>query len=144
MSTRLVRFFLTSALVLVCTSFALAQYPPGDPKLGTKLGIMELNNSGEAGELALYGKDGGKRTLVVVNIEGAPHIRPQPVAIRRSNDCEKISSSEVQSLHWLVNGHSSTLVDIPILKLLVGSYSVVVGSRLLDPTHYVSCGHMYQ
>ena len=144
MSTRIVRFFLAAILAVGCTSSAFAQYPPGDPKLGTKLGIMELNNSGEDGELALYGKDGGKKTLVVVRIEGAPKLRPQPVGIRRSFDCEKISSTEVQSLHWLVNGRSETLVNIPILKLLVGSYAVVVGSRLLDPTHYVSCGHMYQ
>lgn len=128
---------------MMCAGAAVAQYPPGDPKLGTKLGIQELNNSGEDGEVALYGKDGGRTTLVVVNLEGAPHLRPQPVSIRRSYDCEKISS-EVISLHWLVNGHSSTLVNIPILKLLVGNYSVVVGSRLLDPTHYVSCGHLYQ
>jgi len=118
--------------------------PPGDPKFGNKLGMQTLNNSGEDGEVTLFGKDGGRRTLVVVNIEGAPHIRPQPVSIRHASDCDKISPAQPISLHWLFNGHSSTLVDIPIMKLLSGNYAVVVGSRLLESTpHYVACGHLY-
>ncbi len=111
--------------------------------LDNKLGVQELNNSGEDGEVTLFGKNGGRQTLVVVILEGAPHARPQPVSIRHSNDCERISAASPIELHPLSNGHSSTLIDVPIMKLLSGNYSVVVSTRVADPNHYVSCGHLY-
>jgi hypothetical protein len=103
-----------------------------------------MNNSGEDGEVTLFGRNGGRQTRILVLLQGAPHIRPQPVALHHGSDCDRVSTAQPISLHWLVNGRSDTVVDVPILKLLSGNYYLMVGTRLLDPNHYVSCGHLYQ
>jgi hypothetical protein len=142
MSTHILRFILALTIAFGYTGLASAQYPPGDPKLGTKLGVMDMNNSGEAGEVTLFGKDGGHRTLVVVSLQGAPH-RPQPASIHRADGCDRISPVAPIALGALRNGHSETLVNVPIMRLLSGNYSVMVGSQLSNPTRYVACGHLY-
>lgn len=137
------RTFLALAFALGCTTFAAAQMPPGDPGLGNKLGIQNMNNSGEAGEVTLFGRNGGRSTLVVVNVQGSPH-RPQPVGVHRARTCDSAAPASVYHLNNLVNGHSATLLtNVPILKLLSGNYSVMVGSQMSNPTHYVACGHLY-
>jgi len=143
MSKRIVRTFLALAFALGCSGLATAQMPPGDPGLGNKLGIQEMNNSGEAGEVTLFGRNGGRSTLVVVNVQGSPH-RPQPLGIHRARTCESAEPAAAFHLNNLVNGHSATLLpNVAILRLLSGNYSVMIGSQMSNPTHYVSCGHLY-
>lgn len=144
MIDRLIRFVCAAVLAASCVSVATAQMPPGDPKLGTKLGMQELNNSGQDGDVTLFGRDGGRATLVVVAVEGAPH-RAEPIAIHASRSvfCDAIAPARLYPLKDLVNGRSTTLVHVPIMKLLSGHYSVVVARSAAAPTSYASCGSLH-
>ena len=119
MNKRNLGFVATCTLLLACAGLALAQMPPGDPKLGTQVAMMELNNSGMTGDVTLFGRAGGKQTLVVVHLEGAPH-HPVPVSIHRSRSafCDAIAPAVTYPLTELRNGKSATLLAVPIMKLL--------------------------
>jgi hypothetical protein len=134
-------FVATATLLLFCAGLAFAQMPPGDPKLGTQVAIMELNNSGMNGDVTLFGKAGGKQTLVVVHVEDAPH-HPVPVSIHlsRSAFCDAIAPTATYPLTDLHNGKSATLVAVPIMRLLNGHYSVVTSQSAASPKRFTSCG----
>lgn len=135
---------LTFTFVVLCAAFAFGQMPPGDPKLGNKLGMMELNNSGQDGEVTLFGRNGGKETLVVVSMEGTPHhAEPAEIHTGKSRFCDAISPAAVYPLNSVVNGKSQTLLHVPIMRLLSGRYSVIVSTSAANPRHYVSCGALF-
>lgn len=141
MSIRIVRSILAFALALGATGLALAQMPPGDQGLGVKLGIEQQSNSGEVGEVTLF-RHGPRQTLVVINIQGAPH-HPQPAHIHRGRSCDALDPVPAYPLNNVVNGHSSTLVNASIDRLLSGNYSVNVHESAANLRHYVACGHLY-
>ena len=146
MKIRSVRSLLALALVAFCTAAAgAAPVPSGDPKLGVKLGIMEMNNSGQDGETTLFWRDNGETTIVVLRVEGEPALRIEPASIHRTQGfCETVNPQTVYRLNPVIHGHSTTTLHVPIMKLLSGNYSIVVGARLIDPNHYISCSHLYQ
>lgn len=141
MSTTRIHLAVISVLLLACAGLAAAQMPPGDPKLGTQVAMQELNNSGQDGNVTLFGREGGKMTLVVIALEGAPH-RPIPASVHLSKSafCDAIAPAAAYPLKPLTNGKSSTLLNVPIMHLLNGHYSVVVSQSAASPTHYTSCG----
>lgn len=140
MKTRIVRSILSLAIVLGTTAFAVAQIPPGDQGLGTRLGLMQQNNSGQVGDVTLF-RRGADRTLVVLRIEGAPH-HPEPAHVHRGT-CERLDPVPAYPLNNVVNGRSSTIVNAPIGKLLSGNYSVNVHASAANLKHYVACGHLH-
>jgi Cu/Zn superoxide dismutase len=135
---RLPAAILTIALCL--GGSASAQISPNDTGSGFKLGIQELNNSGQIGSVTLYRR--GTKTLVAVAVDGAPG-RPEAVTIHRGADCENVSAGATWRLNDLTRGHGSTLLDAPPAKLLSGNYSLLVYGGTSPNSHAVACGHLF-
>jgi hypothetical protein len=103
--------------------------------------MEQQNNSGEIGEVTLFAR-GANRTLVVLDIKGAPSF-PQPAHVHRGT-CENLNPVPAYPLNNLVNGRSSTMVNVSEDRLLPGNYSVNVHRSTSNLKLYVSCGHLYR
>jgi hypothetical protein len=128
--------------VLGMASAAIAQIDPDDSGLGTKRGLAQQNNSGEAGTVTLF-KRGEHSTLVVVNLAQEPEGRTQPAHIHRGHACDTLDPKPAFGLAPVVNGVSRTLVKVSEARLLSGNYVVNVHSSPQNIPHYVSCGELY-
>ncbi len=141
------RFIMTAAALAFATP-ALAQIPPGDEGAGTKLGMHEQNNSGQAGEMTLF-QHGPSETLVVLKVSSAEgkmelaHIHRGHTQAGQENSCDNLDPKPTYVLHPVVNGMSKTLVKASEDKLLSGNYVINVHSQG-NPAHYVSCGELYK
>jgi hypothetical protein len=126
---------------------ALAQVAPDDSGTGTKLGMRELNNSGQTGTVTLFAR--GNQTLVLLKITSAmgrteaAHIHRGHTADGQPNSCDNLDPTPAYVLHPVVNGRSATLVTASEEKLLSGNYVINVHSQN-DLAHYVSCGELYK
>jgi len=130
-------------VTLCCVSAATAQIDPDDTGAGTKLGMAEQNNSGEAGTVTLF-RHGEAGTLLVIHLESEPPGRPQPAHIHRGHSCDTLDPKPAFGLAPVVNGYSRTIVAAPESKLLSGNYVVNVHWSPQHIEHYVSCGELYQ
>jgi hypothetical protein len=140
-------------------SVARAQIDPDDTGLGTKLGMAEMNNSGEVGTVTLFDR-GRNTTLVVLQLASEPPGRAQRAQIQRGRSCATREPRPAYGLAPAVDGLSRTLVQAPEGKLLSGNYVVAVSaagvragrSARVDAgraasavaTHDVSCGELYR
>ena len=135
------RRILTTVAAIACASPALAQLPPGDAGFGTKLGMRQLNNSGQAGEMTLFAH-GPNETLVVLKISSAggkteaAHIHRGHTEAGQENSCDNLDPKPTFALHPVVNGNSKTLVKASEDRLLSGNYVINVHSQS-DQSHYV-------
>jgi hypothetical protein len=111
-----------------------------DSGSGFKLGIQELNNSGQIGSVTLYRR--GAKTLVSIVVDGAPG-KPEAVTIHRGSDCDNVSATATWRLNDITNGHGATLLDATESKLLSGNYSVLVYAGTSPNSHAVACGHLF-
>lgn len=141
MSTRIIRSALALALVLTGMGVATAQMAPGDSGLGVRLGIRQQNNSGEVGDVTLFAR-GANKTLVVLNIQGAPPF-PQPAHIHRGT-CDHLNPAPAYPLNNVVNGRSVTMVNVSESRLLSGNYSVNVHRSTSNIALYVACGELHR
>ena len=145
---RMFRSFLITVAAMAFATPALAQLSPSDEGAGTKLGMRELNNSGQAGEMTLFAR-GPHETLVVLKLasaEGrteAAHIHRGHTESGQENSCDNLDPKPTYVLHPVVNGRSSTLVKASEDKLLSGNYVINVHSQS-NLAHYVSCGELYK
>jgi hypothetical protein len=105
-----------------------------------KLGIQQLNNSGQIGTVNLIKR--GNKTLVTVAIDGAPG-KPEAVTIHRGSDCDNVSVEATWRLNDASHGRSSTLVDAPLARLISGNYSLLVYGGTSASSHAVACGHLF-
>ena len=121
---------------------ASAQIDPDDSGRGTKLGMSQQNNSGEAGTVTLFRRGAGS-TLVVLDISSVPAGRQQPAHIHRGHTCDTLDPKPAYGLAPVINGVSKTLVHAPESKLLSGNYVVNVHSSPQNITRYVSCGELH-
>jgi len=151
MTFRSLVFAAAGVATLGSASVARAQIDPDDTGLGSKLGMQQMNNSGEVGTVTLYGRGGGA-TLVVLRLASEPPGRAQPAHIHRGRSCAALDPRPAYGLAPAVNGLSRTLVQAPEDKLLSGNYVVAVsaasagagrGARV-RPAHDVSCGELYR
>jgi hypothetical protein len=127
---------------LLTTAVASAQTTPGDPGIGTQLGIEQVNNSGQVGTVTLLNRGAG--TLVLVHLEGTPPGRAQSVRIYRGHSCEDfVPGGPAYFLNDLKNGESQSRVKLPEAKLLSGNYNVVVFSANTAGVPATACGHLY-
>jgi len=124
------------AIALTLGGVASAQ----DSGSGFKLGIQELNNSGQIGSVTLFRR--GAKTLVSIVVDGAPG-KPEAVTIHRGADCDTVSASAVWRLNDITHGRGATLVDATPSKLLSGNYSVLVYAGTTPNSHAVACGHLF-
>jgi hypothetical protein len=134
---------LFGSLGLALPVASLSQIAPGDTGAGTKLGLAELNNSGEVGSVTLFGR-GPSSTLVVIRLAQEPEGRQQPAHIHRGHSCATLDPKPAYGLAPVINGLSKTLVNAPQDKLLSGNYVVNVHASAQHIGQYVACGELYQ
>jgi len=138
------RSFVFGALVAAPLGLApavQAQISPEDPGVGTKLGMQQVNNSGQVGTVTLFKR--GERTLLVINLSSEALGRHEPAHIHRGKSCDRLNPQPAFGLAPVVNGTSRTIVQYPIDRLLSGNYVVNVHASDNQLAHYVSCGHLY-
>ena len=117
-----------------------AQVVPGDAGAGVQRGVQELNNSGQVGDITLFGRGG--QTRVVLTLKGGAG--SEPAHLHRGKACDQpIDPKPAYGLANVVSGRSSTTVNATIDKLLSGNYVVIVHSAS-NVNHYVACGQLYQ
>jgi hypothetical protein len=135
---------LLAAALLLFSAPAVAQEPPGGVPLGAGLqrGVMELNNSGQAGYVTLF--DQGKQTRIVTALEGTHRGRMQTVAIQRGKGCDSIRPGIVARSADLVHGISRGTVPMSQDRLTSGNYVVVVYSENTPGARQVACGQLYR
>ena len=136
------RVFASLAVAMaLCTSLASAQVDPTTPALGTKLGIEELNTSGQVGSVTLFPTNG--RAIVSVEMQGIPAGRVEAVRIFRSHNCDTVDPAIAYTLVNLREGRSRSLVNTSVERLLSGNYSIIVFSNTSSGARSVACGHLY-
>ncbi|MGP6189241.1 MAG: hypothetical protein ACLPSH_04030 [Vulcanimicrobiaceae bacterium] len=144
---------LTCAVALGATLPALARAPgPMDTGMsndasmssaasGSKIyNIGAQNGSNETGTVTL-GSHGPNKTVVSVDIQGAPAGDLQPVHIH-TGTCANLDPTPAYPLNNLTAGHSRTVVNVPLGKLLAGGYAGNVHQSLTDVKDYVACGDL--
>jgi hypothetical protein len=137
-------FGLVAAALLLASTPAFAQAPPGGVPLGAGLqrGVMELNNSGQTGFVTLF--RAGNSTRLVTALEGTLPGRVQLVAVQRGKTCDAITNGIIARSADLVHGISRGMVPLSQSRLLSGNYVVVVYSNNMPGARPVACGQLYQ
>jgi hypothetical protein len=125
---------------LLLTSAAPAQVTASNPA-GSAFGIRELDNSGQVGEITLYGR-GKAATSVVVRIVGS-NGRRERAGIYRGETCTGIGQRAYALKPILPGGFSRSTVGSSVTQLESGSYVVVVFASLKAGARPVACGDLY-
>ena len=96
------------------------------------------SNSGELGTVTLTAE--GQKTRVEIAIANAP-AGPQPAHIHQGT-CAKLDPKPKYPLTSVVDGLSSTTVDVPMAELIKGGLAVNVHKSTSDLPTYVACGDL--
>jgi len=96
------------------------------------------SNSGELGTVTLTAE--GQKTRVDVAIANAP-AGPQPAHIH-AGTCAKLDPKPKYPLTSVVDGTSTTVVDVPMGELIKGGLAVNVHKSTSDLPTYVACGDL--
>jgi hypothetical protein len=95
-----------------------------------------LNGSGESGTATLRAK--GSKTVVTIKLSGGSNIE-QPAHFHVGT-CEKYEPRPLYPLEDVVNGASTTTLDVPIDKLTGGDLIVNVHKSYADIATQAACG----
>lgn len=107
---------------------------------GSKIYNIEAqHSSGENGTVTLGSQ--GDKTVVSVDIDGAPAGEVQPAHIHKGS-CATLDPNPAYPLNNLVAGHSRTVVNAPLSSLIAGGFAVNVHQSLSDLKDYVACGDL--
>ncbi|HTD33010.1 MAG TPA: hypothetical protein VK665_05100 [Candidatus Elarobacter sp.] len=96
------------------------------------------SNSGEIGTVTLT--EMGSKTRVDVALANAP-AGPQPAHIH-AGTCAKLDPKPKYPLTSVVDGTSTTTVDVPMAELIKGGLAVNVHKSTTDLPTYVACGDL--
>jgi len=121
-----------AASLLLAAGSALAQDAPVTVKLGAQ------NGSGETGT-ATFTPQGNKTEVVLLQLAGAP-AAAQPAHIHEGS-CAKLNPTPKYPLQNVVNGKSTTVLDMPI-KQVMAAGAVNVHKSTQDLKTYVACGDL--
>ena len=135
-----------AAALLATAAAASAQSYPDDAGAGVKLGIEQLNTSGQVGEVTLF--QGGPATRAAVRVDGA-NGKPEAVRIYRGQSCDSTDGMAGGRPAYVLSnlsgrGVSRTVVQASQDKLLSGNYNVVVFSSTAPGARPVACGHLFR
>jgi hypothetical protein len=122
----------SAALTLALPAFA-ADGPHRVYALATQ------NGSGELGTVTLTAV--GEKTRVDVAIANAPTDVSQPAHIHPGS-CAKLDPKPKYPLAMVVDGTSTTVVDVPMSALLAGGFAVNVHKSTTEIPVYVACGDL--
>ena len=116
--------------VLGIAGVALAQNAPVTVKL------LEQNKSGESGTVTITPQ--GSKTQIEVQLTGAPSAA-QPAHVH-AGSCAKLDPKPKIPLQNLVDGKSTTVVDMPMSQVMNGAINVHKSTE--DIKTYVACGDL--
>lgn len=102
--------------------------------------LAAQNGSGEAGTVTLTPMPDNK-TRVEVALVGAPTDVPQPAHVHPGS-CSKLDPKPKYPLTSVVDGYSTTTLDVPIGQLIAGDFAVNVHKSANELPKYVSCGEL--
>ena len=120
-----------AASFLLAAGSALVQ----DVFVTVKLGAQ--NGSGETGTATFTPQ--GNKTEVVLQLTGAP-AAAQPAHIHEGS-CAKLNPAPKIPLQNVVNGKSTTVLDMPMKQVMAGG-AVNVHKSTADLKTYVACGDL--
>jgi hypothetical protein len=120
-----------AALVLSAASAAMA-----DSGGSVVVKMEAMNGSGESGTATL--KPNGNKTVVVIKLAGGSAVE-QPAHFH-AGTCEKYEPRPLYGLNDVVNGTSTTTVNVSIDKLTAGNLIINVHKSYDDIATQTSCG----
>jgi hypothetical protein len=130
---------LRTALVLVFAAALILAGCGGDDEFGGTLGmpLVAQNDSGQDGEATLSEVD-SETTRVVLEVEN-PSVEPQPAHIHRGS-CENLDPQPAYGLENVVDGKSTTEVNVAIEDLVDKGFAINVHKSADEAQVYVACG----
>ena len=134
---------LRTALVLVfAATLVLAGCGGDDDEFGdVAVPLVAQNDSGQDGEATLSEVD-SETTRVVLEVENPP-VDPQPAHIHRGS-CENLDPQPAYGLENVVDGKSTTEVNVAIEDLVDKGFAVNVHKSADEAQVYVACGDIEQ
>jgi len=124
---------LCAALALIATSAMAAQDKP------VSVNLMPQNASGEKGTVTLTPQ--GDKTEVVIKLTGAPSGTAQPAHIH-DGTCAKLDAKPRVPLENVVDGNSSTTLDMKLDDIMSKGGAINVHKSAADVKTYVACGDL--
>jgi hypothetical protein len=131
---------LRTALVLLCAAGLILAGCGGDgDEFGGDLTVplVAQNDSGQDGEATLSEVD-SDTTRVVLDVESPPG-NPQPAHIHRGS-CQNLDPEPAYGLDNVVDGKSTTEVNVAIEDLVGRGFAVNVHKSADEAQVYVACG----
>ena len=122
---------------LAVASLALPAFAADGPHHVYALGTQ--NASGELGTVTLTAV--GDKTRVDIALANAPTDVPQPAHIHEGS-CAKLNPKPKYPLSVVVDGTSTSMVDVPMAQLLAGGFAVNVHKSTSDIPTYIACGDL--
>ncbi|HEY6233639.1 MAG TPA: hypothetical protein VIW69_00875 [Candidatus Elarobacter sp.] len=101
--------------------------------------LATQNASGELGTVTLTAV--GEKTRVEVALANAPTDVPQPAHIHEGS-CAKLDPKPKYPLTTVVDGTSTTMVDVPMAQLVAGGFAVNVHKSTKEIPTYIACGEL--
>jgi hypothetical protein len=101
--------------------------------------LATQNASGELGTVTLTAV--GDKTRVEVALANAPTDVPQPAHIHEGT-CAKLDPKPKYPLSTVVDGTSTTMVDVPMSQLVAGGFAVNVHKSTKEIPTYIACGEL--
>jgi Cu/Zn superoxide dismutase len=129
---RQVVFAVCAALASIATCASAAQEKP------VSVNLMPQNASGEKGTVTLTPE--GDKTQVVIKMTGAPS-GAQPAHIH-DGTCAKLDAKPRVPLENVVNGSSTTTLDMKLDDIMSKGGAVNVHKSTSDVKTYVACGDL--
>ena len=126
---------LSAAAAVALLTCAVPAFAADGPHRVFALGTQ--NASGELGTVTLSAM--GDKTRVDVALANAPTDAPQPAHIHEG-PCAKLNPKPKYPLTPVVDGVSTTVVDVPMAQLMAGGFAVNVHKSPTDIATYVACG----
>ena len=123
----------------MCAVFGLAASASAAEPTHRVYALLAQNGSGEAGTVVLTAM--GEKTRVEVALAGAPSDTPQPAHVH-VGPCAKLDPKPKYGLTPVVDGVSSTTLDVPLSQLTTGEFAVNVHKSAAELRAYVSCGDL--
>lgn len=128
----------TGALIVLSVAFAALSWGPAGADTGQTVvvALNALNGGGESGTATLHAQ--GSKTVVVITLAGGSGIE-QPAHFH-AGTCDKYQPRPLYPLEDVVDGKSTTTLNVPIDKLTAGDLIVNVHKSYADIATQAACG----
>ena len=131
---------MNSSMLGICAAFALvAANPALAQDKPVTVSLSAQNASGESGTATLTPQ--GDKTQMVIKPTGAPAGVPQPAHIHDGN-CANLEPKPRIPLQTLVEGTSTTTVDMKLADIMSKGGAINVHKSTADLKTYVACADL--